>query len=76
MYPRLRDLREDHDVKQETLARLLGVSQATYSRYEMGSVELSVKAVVTLARFYRTSTDYLLGLTDEPAPYPDRKRRT
>lgn len=69
MYRRLRDLREDNDISQQTLAELLHVSQATYSRYESGVVEIPNASLITLARFYKTSVDYLLGLTDKTEPY-------
>jgi len=72
---RLRDLREDHDIKQQTLAALLNCSQVTYSRYETGSHEIPLQALITLADYYHTSVDYLLGLTDEPAPYPRKKQK-
>lgn len=66
---RLRDLREDKDLSQETLAACLHVSQATYSRYESGVLDIPTAALITLAKYYRTSVDYLLGLTDNPDPY-------
>ena len=69
MYQRLRDLREDRDLPQRLLAELLHVSQATYSRYESGSLDIPRAALIALARFYETSIDYLLGLTDDPTPY-------
>lgn len=69
MYQRLRDLREDQDLPQRLLAELLHVSQATYSRYESGSLDIPSAALIALARFYETSIDYLLGLTDDPTPY-------
>lgn len=69
MYRRLRDLREDRDLPQRALAELLHISQATYSRYESGALDIPSEALIILARFYRTSIDYLVGLTDEPAPY-------
>lgn len=69
MYRRLRDLREDRDLPQRTLAGLLHVSQATYSRYESGGLDIPSGALIALAWFYGTSVDYLLGLTDDPAPY-------
>lgn len=69
MYHRLRDLREDHDLPQRVLAELLHVSQATYSRYESGGLDIPSGALITLARFYHTSIDYLLGLTDNPKSY-------
>ena len=69
MYRRLRDMREDRDLPQRALAELLHVSQATYSRYESGALDVPSGALIALALFYRTSVDYLLGLTDNPAPY-------
>ena len=69
MYQRLRDLREDRDLPQRLLAELLHVSQATYSRYESGSLDIPSAALIALARCYETSIDYLLGLTDDPTPY-------
>ena len=69
MYQRLRDMREDKDLPQRALAELLHVSQATYSRYESGTLDIPSAALIALARFYETSIDYLLGLTDDPVPY-------
>ncbi len=69
MYHRLRDLREDRDLPQRALAELLHVSQATYSRYEGGTLDIPSASLIALARFYGTSVDYLLDLTDHPAPY-------
>lgn len=66
---RLRDLREDYDLTQNDLARLLNVRQNTYSQYENGKRQIPIEALILLARFYNTSTDYLLGLTDEKMPY-------
>ena len=73
MEPRFRDLREDRDLKQEDVAKLLHVSQATYSRYESGVLDISAASLATLAEFYKTSIDYLLGLTDVKEPYPRKK---
>lgn len=56
----LRDLREDHDIKQETIANYLGISQQTYSNYENGRREIPIEAIKKLARYYKVSTDYLL----------------
>lgn len=67
MYPRIRELREEQDLKQSAVAALLHISQATYSRYESGALDLPTGILIALARFYGVSTDYLLGLT----PYPD-----
>ncbi len=69
IYHRLRDLREDRDLPQRCLAELLHVSQATYSRYESGGLDIPSGALIALARFYHTSIDYLVGLSDDPRPY-------
>jgi transcriptional regulator with XRE-family HTH domain len=69
MYQRLRDLREDRDLKQQTLADLLNISQTTYSRYESGTLDIPSVSLIKLAKFYGTSIDYLLGLTDNKKPY-------
>ncbi|MCM1566698.1 MAG: helix-turn-helix transcriptional regulator [Dehalobacter sp. 4CP] len=69
MYQRLRDLREDRDLNQQTLADLLNVSQTTYSRYESGTLDIPSVSLIKLAKFYGTSIDYLLGLTDNRKPY-------
>ena len=69
---RLRDLREDRDLKQRDLAELLKVHQTTYSDYELGRLNIPVAALHTLADFYGVSTDYLLGRTDVDKPYPKR----
>ena len=59
----MRELREDHDLRQEDIARLLGTTQQVYSRYEKGINELPLRHLKTLCRFYHVSADYLLGLT-------------
>lgn len=69
MYIRIKQLREDNDIKQKTLANLLNVSQTTYSRYENGVLDIPLESLIKLAKYYNTSTDYLLGLTNEPKPY-------
>jgi len=69
MYQRLRDLREDRDLNQQALADLLNVSQTTYSRYESGTLDIPSISLIKLAKFYGTSIDYLLGLTDNKRPY-------
>lgn len=68
VYRRIRDLREDADLSQTQLADLLHVSQTTYSRYETGVLDIPTVSLICLARFYHTSTDYLLGLTDRREP--------
>ncbi|HAA99962.1 MAG TPA: XRE family transcriptional regulator [Ruminococcaceae bacterium] len=72
---RLKDIREDHDLTQKTLADLLHVKQNTYSQYENGQRGIPVELLVALAQFYHTSTDYLLGLTDLPKPYPRAEKK-
>ena len=69
MQLRIRDLREDADLTQQQLADMLNVGQTTYSRYERGTVDIPLEALVTLAQFYHTSVDYLLGLTNNRKPY-------
>ena len=69
---RLRDLREDRDLKQKNLADLLQVHQTTYSDYELGRLNIPVAALHTLADFYGVSIDYLLGRTNEKQPYPKK----
>lgn len=67
---RLRDIREDRDVSQKTLAAYLHIGQNTYSQYETGKRQLPLDILIRLAEYFDTSTDYILGLTDEPKPYP------
>ena len=70
LYPRIRALREDKDLKQKQLAAAIGVSQRTYSYYENGQRMLPPEVLCALADFYGTSTYYLLGRTDDDAPPP------
>ena len=65
----LRDLREDHDLTQKAQADYLHVRQNTYSQYENGQRQLPIECLIALAKFYHTSTDYILGLTEERKPY-------
>ena len=67
---RLRDLREDRDIKQRSLADLLNIHQTTYSDYELGRLNIPIPVLHTLADFYNVSIDYLLGRTSEKQPYP------
>lgn len=73
VYPRIRDLREDRDMNQTELARLLGMSQTGYSKYETGENDIPIAILEKLADIYVTSTDYLLGRTDQKEPYPPKK---
>jgi len=65
-YSRLKDLREDNDLVQKQIADVLGIDQRVYSNYETGKREIPTHLVVKLAKYYKTSTDYILGLTDKP----------
>lgn len=69
MYTRLRDLREDHDLKQRDIAQILNCTQVCYSYYEMGQRDIPTDVLVSLALYYKTSVDYILCLTDESKPY-------
>ena len=66
MYARLRALREDRDMSQTQIARMLGMSQTGYSKYETGENDIPTAILIKLARFYGTSIDYLLGESDDP----------
>lgn len=67
---RLKDLREDRDLKQTNIANILKMKQPQYARYEIGRRDLPLDCLIKLAKFYGTSTDYILGLTNEQKPYP------
>ena len=69
MYRRLRDLREDKDMNQTQVAKILGMSQTGYSKYETGENDIPTPILIKLARFYNTSIDYLLGETNNPNRY-------
>ncbi|EPU22541.1 Cro/Cl family transcriptional regulator [Streptococcus agalactiae LMG 14609] len=66
MYRRIRDLREDYDFTQEYLAKYLSCSQSAYSRIEIGKRQVSIDYLIQLSKLYQVSTDYILGLTDNP----------
>ena len=67
---RLKDLREDNDLKQIDIANHLYIKQPQYNRYETGKRDLPLDNLISLAKLYKTSTDYILGLTNEQHPYP------
>ncbi len=67
---RLKEIREDKDLLQKEVANLLNISQTGYSKYEVGTNDIPTEALRTLAKYYNTSIDYLLCLTDERKPYP------
>lgn len=70
MYRRIRDLREDSDLTQQQMADYLGCSQRVYSDYETGRVQIPLSLLIEVSKYYGTSVDYLLELTDEKRPYP------
>ena len=70
---RIRDLREDADITQKEIAAYLHIRQNTYSQYENGVREIPIELLKKLAVTYETSIDYIVGLTDEEAPYPKTK---
>ena len=65
MYQRIRDLREDNDWSQEKVAKLLRVSQSTYSRYESGKLDVPTEVLISLSALYDVSVDYILGLKND-----------
>ena len=65
-YQRLRDLREDKDLTQAEIAKLLDICQSDYSKYELGKHMMGIDKYIKLARFYNVSLDYLAGIVDEP----------
>lgn len=73
MYQHIKDLRDDADLTQQRVAKVLNVSQTTYSRYESGVLDIPSSSLIALAQFYKTSVDYLLDLTCDKTP---RKRGT
>lgn len=70
MLEHLRALREDRDLSQKDMAALLNIHQTTYSDYELGRLNIPLDTLRQLARFFDTSADYIIGLTEERAPYP------
>ncbi len=69
VFKNLRAIREDRDLRQADLAKVLNVSQNTYSQYENGVISLTAETLIKLARFYGVSVDYLLDQTSDPTPY-------
>lgn len=72
MFRRLRELREDKDLNQSKIAQYLNMSQTGYSKYETGENDIPTKVLIDLAKFYNTSVDYILELTDDIRPYHDK----
>ncbi len=75
-YNRIRELREDSDLRQCDLAKYLNCTQVAYSHYELGKRDIPTEILSALADFYKTSTDYLLGRTDKKEPYPKKDIKT
>lgn len=69
----IKEIREGRDLKQSEIAELLDITQAQYSRYELGINNIPIEKLDKLANFYETSIDYLLGRTDEKKPYNKKK---
>ena len=65
MYKRIRDLREDNDLTQKQVAKVLNCSQQVYSNYELGQRDIPTDVLIALAKFYNVTTDYILGLSDK-----------
>lgn len=72
LYKRLRDIREDKDLTQSDIAKVLNTSQGYYSKYELGKRELPIHHLKTLCKFYNITADYFLGFTKEPKPLPKK----
>lgn len=73
MYPRIRNLREDKDLTQTQMAKMLNCSQRIYSNYERGDVDIPTPILIKIAEIHNVSTDYLMGLTDCKKPYPEKQ---
>ncbi len=69
LFKRVRELRADRDVKQKQIAEYLKIHQTTYSDYELGNVNFPIEVLIRLAKFYNTSIDYIVGLTNNSKPY-------
>ena len=67
LYKRIRDLREDKDLTQKDLAKILNCSQQVYSNYELGQRDIPTDILIKLSEFYKVSTDYILGISDNPS---------
>ncbi len=70
---RLKNLREDNDLLQKHVAEALKIPERTYGNYELGDRSIPLEILIDIAKFYNTSTDYILGLTDQIRPYPPSK---
>lgn len=68
MYKRIYELREDNDLKQREIAKILNCSQRVYSNYERGDLDIPTEILIKLAKYYNVSTDYILGISDKKKP--------
>lgn len=75
MYKHIKDLREDNDISQRQLATYLGCSQKSYSDYERGKTRIPPDILIELSKYFGTSVDYLLDLTDVKTPYPRNEKK-
>ena len=73
-FQRIEDLRIDHDLTQNDIAKILSCPREVYRRYEKGSRQIPVDYLIKLANYYGCSTDYILGLTDRKTPYPKKRK--
>lgn len=73
VYQRIRDLREDRDLTQKDVAKMLNCSQQVYSNYELGQRDIPTQILIQLSKFYGVSVDYLLGLTNHPGRKMDTR---
>lgn len=69
---RIRDLREDMDITQEEVAKILNTTQGYYSKSELGIRKLPIDHLITLCKFYNVTADYILGFTNDPKPLPKK----
>ena len=67
---RIKDIREDREMKQKDVAEFLNISQTNYSKYELGKINIPIETLKKMSILFDTSVDYLLGLTNETKPYP------
>ena len=70
---RIKDIREDREMKQKDVAKFLNISQTNYSKYELGKINIPIETLKKMSILFDTSVDYLLGLTNEVKPYPRAK---
>ena len=66
LYPRIRNLREDKDMTQTQMGKILSCSQRVYSNYERGDIDIPTRTLIAIAEYHKVSVDYLLGRTDNP----------